>query len=37
MTTPDEPLVETASVDEVINAIESVDLAATWEEVAPAS
>ena len=35
MTTPDEPLVETASVDEVINAIESVDLAATWEEVAP--
>ena len=35
MTTPDEPLVETASVDQVIAAIESVDLQASWEEVAP--
>ena len=35
MTTPDEPLVTTATVDEVISAIESVDLEATWQEVAP--
>ena len=35
MTTPDEPLVTTASVDEVIAAIESVDLTAPWKEVAP--
>ena len=35
MTTPDEPLVTTAPVEEVISAIESVDLTAPWEEVAP--
>jgi hypothetical protein len=35
MTTPDEPLVTTASVEEVINAIEAVDLQAPWEQVAP--
>jgi hypothetical protein len=35
MTTPDEPLVTTAPVEEVISAIESVDLAAPWEEVRP--
>ena len=35
MTTPEEPLVTTAPVDEVINAIESVDLTAPWSEVAP--
>ncbi len=35
MTTPDEPLVTTASADEVIAAIESIDLQATWEEMAP--
>ena len=35
MTTPQEPLVTTATVDEVITAIEAVDLAAPWEEVAP--
>ena len=35
MTTHDEPLVTTAPVDEVISAIESVDLAAPWEVVAP--
>jgi hypothetical protein len=35
MTTPDEPQVTTAPVDEVISAIESVDLKAPWEEVAP--
>lgn len=35
MTTPEEPLVETAMVEEVLAAIESVDLEAPWEEVAP--
>jgi len=35
MTTPDEPLVTTASVEEVISAIEAVDLTAPWEQVAP--
>ena len=35
MTTPDEPLVTTATVDEVMNAIEAVDLDAPWEQVAP--
>ncbi len=35
MTTPEEPLVTTASVDEVLTAIESVDLGASWAEVAP--
>ena len=35
MTTTDEPLVTTASVEEVTSAIESVDLEASWEQVAP--
>ena len=35
MTTPDEPLVSTASVEEVMSAIEAVDLDAPWEDVAP--
>ena len=35
MTTTNEPLVTAASVDEVIRAIESVDLESDWEEVAP--
>ena len=35
MTTYDEPLVETASVEEVLAAIESADLEAPWEEMAP--
>jgi hypothetical protein len=35
MTTQDEPLVTTAPVDEIIAAIESVDLAAAWDVAAP--
>lgn len=35
MSTIEDPLVATASVDEVMTAIESVDLAAPWSEVAP--
>jgi hypothetical protein len=35
MTTYDEPLVTTAPVNEVISAIEAVDMAAPWREVAP--
>lgn len=35
MSTSDEPLVTTASVDEVVIAIESVDLDAPWGEIAP--
>ncbi len=35
MTTYDEPLVETASVADVLAAIESADLEAPWEEMAP--
>ena len=35
MTTYDEPMVETASVTDVLAAIGSVDLQAPWEEVAP--
>jgi hypothetical protein len=35
MTTYDEPLVETASVTDVLAAIESADLEAPWEEMAP--
>ncbi len=35
MSTIEDPLVTTASVDEVVQAIESVDLAAPWSEVAP--
>ncbi len=35
MTTPEEPLVITASVEEVMSAIESVDFSAPWEKVAP--
>lgn len=35
MTTSEEPLVTVASVDEVMRAIESVDLAAPWEMIAP--
>ncbi len=35
MTTYDEPLVETAPVEEVLAAIESADLDAPWEELAP--
>ena len=35
MTTPDEPLVATAPVEDVLAAIESADLDAPWEEVAP--
>jgi hypothetical protein len=35
MTTSEEPLVTTADVNEVMAAIEAVDLAAPWEEVAP--
>ncbi len=35
MTTYDEPLVETASVTDVLAAIESADLEAPWEELAP--
>ena len=35
MTTPEEPLVETAPVEEVLAAIESVDLEAPWETIAP--
>ena len=35
MRTIEDPLVTTASVDEVVQAIESVDLTAPWSEVAP--
>jgi hypothetical protein len=35
MTTADEPLVETAPVEDILSAIESVDLQAPWEEMAP--
>ena len=35
MTTYEEPLVETATVEEVMAAIESADLEAPWEEMAP--
>jgi hypothetical protein len=35
MTTPDEPSVITAPVEDVLAAIESADLEAPWEEVAP--
>ncbi len=35
MRTSEDLLVSTAPVDEVVNAIESVDLKATWSEVAP--
>jgi hypothetical protein len=35
MTTSDDRLVTTATVDEVVSAIESVDLEAPWTEVAP--
>ena len=35
MTTPDETLVTTAPVEDVLAAIESADLEAPWEEVAP--
>jgi hypothetical protein len=35
MTTPEAPLTETAPVEEIIAAIESVDLEAPWEAVAP--
>ena len=35
MTTYDEPLIETASVTDVLAAIESADLEAPWEEMAP--
>ncbi len=35
MTTHEDPLVTTATVDEVVSAIESVDLTAPWSEVAP--
>ena len=35
MTTYDEPLTETASVTDVLAAIESADLEAPWEEMAP--
>jgi hypothetical protein len=35
MTTTDDPLVTIATVDEVISAIEAVDLAAPWPQVAP--
>lgn len=35
MTTRDEPLVTSAGVDEVMQAIEAVDLDATWEDVEP--
>ena len=35
MRTIEDPLVTTASVDEVVQAIESVDLSAPWSEVAP--
>ena len=35
MTTYDEPLVETAPVEEVLAAIESADLDAPWEKLAP--
>ena len=36
MTSPEEPRIETAPVEEVLAAIESVDLQAPWEDVAPA-
>ena len=35
MITADEPLVETAAVEDILSAIESVDLQAPWEEIAP--
>lgn len=35
MTTADEPLVETAPVEDILSAIESADLQAPWEEMAP--
>jgi hypothetical protein len=35
MTTPDEPLVTTATVEEVVSAVEAVDLDAPWDQVAP--
>ncbi len=35
MTTPEEPIVGTAPVEEILAAIESVDLEAPWEQVAP--
>ena len=35
MTTPDEPLVTTATVEEVMSAVEAVDLDVPWKQVTP--